>query len=434
MGTNHERSMTSYTLSKLDSAYFFLYILALLVVLSGCTSEEQTHRYLTIDTHIDTPYRNYRNELNIFDGTNTGQFDVPRAMRGDLSVAFMSIYTPAFAAEEGRSKQIAIEQIDWVLDMTRQSDDIALVTCSSDARKAFHAGKLGLALGMENGSPLEGEPTNLAPFIDQGIRYVTLAHSRSNEFSDSSYDDNEAHGGLSDAGRRLVKYMNEHGVMIDISHLTDDAAWQVLELTESPVVATHSSLRHFIPGFHRNMSDEMVSALKKNGGIIHINFGSSFVSNEAREWQTKLSAKLDELAENSAMTQDDRLAIANQYREENPYPFANVKTVVDHIDRVVELAGVEHVGLGSDFDGVGETLPIGLKDASMYPNLVPELKARGYDSKSIELIFGENLMRVWSVNEEIAEKYGNPPPCSLAFDGSRLIQGPVSSRISKQPT
>ena len=391
--------------------------LVTLAALLACTTQadetdEKNEEFLIVDTHIDTPYRNFRNALDIFDGTNTGQFDLPRAQKGGLSVAFMSIYTPASAAVEGTSKSIALEQIDWVVETAESSDAIGIATCAADVRKLHKAGTFAFALGLENGSPLEGDPANMEAFADLGIRYVTLAHSRSNEFSDSSYDENEPLQGLSDAGRELVQEMNRQGIMIDISHLTDKASWQVLELSENPVLATHSSLRHFIPGFHRNIPDDLVVALKENGGVVHINFGSSFVSNESREWRNTFDDALDEANASAELTPEQRQAFYAEYLEANPYPFATVATVADHIDRVVELAGVESVGLGSDFDGVGDTLPIGLKDASMFPNLIDELRDRDYDDDALRKILGENLMRVWEANEAIAATHGHSPNCS----------------------
>ena len=400
------------TKSVTQNVWLVVVASALLCSAQSNMAESTNDDFLIVDTHIDTPYRNFRNELNIFDGTNTGQFDLPRAQQGGLSVAFMSIYTPASAAEEGTSRSIALDLIDWVVKTADSTDEIGIATCVADVRKLHKAGVLAFALGMENGSPMEGDPANLKEFADLGIRYVTLAHSRSNEFSDSSYDENEPLQGLSEAGRHLVHEMNQKGIMIDISHLTDKASWQVLEISESPVLATHSSLRHFIPGFHRNMPDDMVAALKQNGGVVHINFGSSFVSNESREWRNALDAALEKANASTEMTSEQRRAFYDDYVETNPYPFATVATVVDHIDRVVELAGVESVGLGSDFDGVGDTLPIGLKDASMFPNLIRELRDRDYDDEALRMILGENLMRVWAANESIAFEKGNPPNCT----------------------
>ena len=375
-------------------------------------ANEAQERFLIVDTHIDTPYINYIDELNIFDGTNTRQFDVPRAIEGGLSVAFMSIYTPPSAADEGTSKTIAHELIDWVEHVTNSSDLIEMATCTADVRRLHAEGVLAFAMGMENGSPMEGDPKNLQAFADRGIRYVTLAHGKTNEFADSSYDENEPLQGLSDAGRELVKQMNRLGIMIDISHLTDKAAWEVLKRTENPVLATHSSLRHFIPGFHRNIPDDMVVAVAKNGGVVHINFGSSFINNEAREWRNTYDDALEAHAGDAELTREQRRAFYDAYLAEHPYPFADTKDVADHFDHVVQIAGIDHVGLGSDFDGVGDTLPDGLKDVSMIPNLISELRDRGYDSESLRKVLGANLMRVWEANEAIAKDHGNLPQCA----------------------
>ena len=375
-------------------------------------SDTADKRFLIVDTHIDTPYRNWRNELNIFDGTNSGEFDLPRAQQGGLSVAFMSIYTPASAADDGTSRSIALELIDWVETTASSSGDVAVATCTADVRTLHATGVLALAMGMENASPLEGDASNLHEFYDRGVRYVTLAHSKSNEFSDSSYDENEPLQGLSEAGRELVALMNQFGVMIDISHLSDKAAWEVLNLSTNPVIASHSSLRHFIPDFHRNISDDMVAAMKKNNGVVQINFGSSFISAEARQWQSDRNTTMLEVNANAEITSEERSEIYADYTVQHPFPYATVDTVADHIDRVVELAGIDHVGLGSDFDGVGDTLPEGLKDVSMFPNLIKKLIERDYDTNALRKVLGENLMRVWDANEAIATDHGHPPICA----------------------
>ncbi len=400
-------------LLKLMKRVFLVCVVTLAIVISHINQPQpSTSSFLIVDTHIDTPYRNFRNELNIFDGTGTGQFDVPRAQHGGLSTVFMSIYTPASAATEGSSKTIAIELMDWVEAMANSSDAIGMATCVADVRQLHEDGIIGFAMGLENGSPLAGDLSDLAYFVNRGIRYVTLAHSKSNKFSDSSYDENEVLEGLSAAGRELVRELNRRGVMIDISHLSDRAAWEVLELSSSPVIASHSSLRHFIPGFHRNISDEMVAAIRKNDGVIQINFGSSFVLQASRQWRTSFDVALADERQRNEITGERYTAFYREYAEKHPFPFATVATVVDHIDRVVDLAGIDHVGLGSDFDGVGDTLPIDLKDVSMYPNLITELRQRGYDDDALRKILGENLMRVWEANEAIASSYGYEPNCA----------------------
>ena len=363
-------------------------------------------RHLIVDTHIDAPYRHYRDPVDLGEAAPEREFDYPRAREGGLDVAFMSIYTPAGAAEAGEAWQLAERLIDDMESLVATHPErFAIATCTADVARLREKGVVALALGMENGSPL-AEASNLRESVDhffrRGIRYVTLAHSRPNEYSDSSYDINERWGGLSEAGRELVALLNEYGVMIDISHLSDKAAWQVLELSNAPVIASHSSLRYFIPGFHRNMSDDMVKAVAAQGGVVQINFGSGFVSEAARRWAHERDGAMRDRLGDQVTDPAVRRAFMERYREDNPYPFATIETVVDHIERVVELAGVDHVGLGSDFDGVGDTLPVGLKDVGDFPALIDGLLRRGYDDETIAKILGLNLMRAWGEAERMS--------------------------------
>jgi membrane dipeptidase len=205
----------------------------------------------------------------------------------------------------------------------------------------------------------------------------------------------------------VVKEMNRLGIMIDVSHVSDSAFYQILRVTKAPVIASHSSCRHFTPGWERNMSDDMIRMLAKNGGVIQINFGSSFLRDEVRRYHEETRNVLNKYYEEHKLLPTDTLAqeYAKQYREQHPPIYADVKDVVDHIDHVVQLVGVDYVGLGSDFDGVGDSLPTGLKDVSMYPNLIYELLDRGYSEEDIKKICGENLMRVWAQVEKIAAGY-----------------------------
>ena len=272
-------------------------------------------------------------------------------------------------------------------------------------------GIVALALGMENASPLEGTLDALDHFVARGIRYVSLAHSKANRYADSSYDLNERWQGLSELGRKMVPELNRRGVMIDISHLSDKAAWQAIVVSEAPVIASHSSLRHFIPGFHRNMSDVMVRSVAAAGGVVQINFGSGFVSKNAREWTSRRDGAMLARFMGQEADADGRRKFIDAYATEHPYPYATVDTVLDHIDRAVELAGIDHVGLGSDFDGVGDTLPTGLKDVGDFPNLVAGLLGRGYEEADIAKILGLNLMRVWREVERYGESLGHVTGC-----------------------
>jgi len=195
-------------------------------------------------------------------------------------------------------------------------------------------------------------------------------------------------------------------MMIDVSHASDETFFQVMQLSAAPVIASHSSCRRFTPGWERNMSDEMLLQLKENGGVIQINFGSSFISNDYLRNKLARERHIDQYLESHNLHQGDEAArqYIEKYHQENPIPYADVSDVVDHIDHVVELIGVDHVGLGSDFDGVGDSLPYGLKDVSGYPNLIYQLLKRGYSEADIEKICSGNLLRVWSEVERVAQQ------------------------------
>ena len=392
--------------------------IAAIVVSAGCTSDDGeralvlARHALIVDTHIDAPYRLFREAADLGVSIPEREFDYPRAVSGGLDVAFMSIFTPARSADAGESRRLADQLIDLVEALAaKHADKFEIVTCTADVERLHGSGVVALALGMENASPFEGTIEHLDHFVARGIRYVSLAHSKSNRYADSSYDLNERWQGLSELGRHTVPELNRRGVMIDISHLSDKAAWQVLELSKAPVIASHSSLRHFIEGFHRNMSDDMVKAVAEGGGVVQINFGSGFVSKDAREWTMRRDAAM--LAHFAGQQPDTeaRRAFRETYAADHPYPFASLDTVLDHIDRAVTLAGIDHVGLGSDFDGVGDTLPIGLKDVGDFPNLVAGLLGRGYDEDAIAKILGLNLMRVWRDVEQYASGIGYTTKC-----------------------
>lgn len=355
---------------------------------------------LIIDTHIDVPYRLYDDWEDVTKATKRGEFDYPRAKAGGLNAPFMSIYIPSSYEKKGGGYLLANQLIDNMEALVgRAPDKFAMAYNSADLAKHFKEGKISLALGMENGTPIEGKLENLQHFYDRGIRYITLAHSESNHIADSSYDLRRQWKGLSPFGKVLVKAMNETGVMIDISHVSDDAFYQAVALSKVPVIASHSSLRAFVPGFERNMDDDMIKALAKNGGVIQINFGSAFVVSAANQWGLQRDGAF------KASGQTDKDAFTAEYKKKNPYPFASLEKVLDHIDYVKNLVGIDYVGIGSDFDGVGDSLPEQLKDVSMYPNLIRGLLERGYTEKDIEKVLSGNTLRVWRAVENYAAKH-----------------------------
>ena len=361
---------------------------------------------IIVDTHVDVPYRLAVKPVNVSVATDHGDFDYPRAVAGGLNAPFMSIYTPAEYEALGTSKATADALIDAVEEMVEMAPDkFAIATSVADVREQFRQGLMSLPLGMENGSPIEGDLGNLAHFYERGIRYLSLSHSLSNHLSDSSYDENRQWNGISEFGKETVREMNRIGIMVDVSQVSDDAFWQIAEITEAPLIASHSSARHFTPGFERNMSDEMIVALAKTGGVIQINFGSTFITQEARAYSdARTAAGKAYLEEHPELTEEYLYREYPQIyaAEHGPLPYATVEDVIDHFDHIVKLVGIDHVGIGSDYDGVGDSLPTGLKDVSSYPNLIEGLLKRGYSEEDIRKILGENLLRVWQAVENHA--------------------------------
>ncbi|MCB1644185.1 MAG: dipeptidase [Pseudomonadales bacterium] len=369
------------------------------------TGKALADKYLLVDTHIDVPFRVYRNPQNVAEATEGGEFDYPRAVAGGLNVPFMSIYIPASVDEEGGAKALADELIDMVRGIvTDNPDKFALANSTAEVMTNFSGGKISMAMGMENGGPIEGDLSNVQYFYDRGIRYITLTHSKSNHISDSSYDDNKRWGGLSEFGFEVVREMNRVGIMVDVSHVSDEAFYDVMETTAVPVVATHSSARHFTPGFERNMDDDMLRKMAANGGVVQLNIGSGFISQASRDSAAARSAALKAYVEAEGIEPDTEAykAARDKVYAEHPYVYATMDDVLDHIDHIVNVAGISHVGIGSDFDGVGDTLPVGFKDVSEYPAFVDGLIARGYSEQDIEKILGGNLMRVWKAIEDYA--------------------------------
>ena len=365
-------------------------------------------KYLIADTHIDVPYRLEEEFEDVSGHTAHGDFDYPRAIAGGLNAPFMSIYTPAALEQSGGSKAMADKLIDMVEDMVKAAPEkFSLAYSTRELAQNFARGLMSFPLGMENGSPIEGDLANLKYFYERGIRYITLAHSKANHISDSSYDSERPAGGLTEFGKKLVAEMNKLGVMVDVSHISDEAFYQVMAISKAPVIASHSSARHFTPGFERNMDDDMLKALAKNGGVIQINFGSTFISQPSIEnynaFKKARSAFME--ANNLSQGSQEVAAFEEEYRAKKPFVYATLDDVLDHFDHVVKLVGIKHVGIGSDYDGVGDSLPVGLKDVSTYPNLIAGLLKRGYSEQDIAKILSGNLIRVWQQVEDYAASH-----------------------------
>ena len=369
------------------------------------TADRLAHELVIVDTHLDVPYHIGERPSDVAERTFTTDFDYPRAIEGGLDCAFFAVYVPHSYETRGGAKAYAEKTIAVVEQLVaRRPDRFALVRTADEIAPARKRGQVAIAMGIENGAPLEGDLKNVRHFHDRGIRYITLAHVHSNHISDASWDNERPWNGLSPFGKLVVAEMNRVGMIIDISHLSDSAAFEVLRLSRAPVLATHSSCRHFTPGFERNMNDDLIRALAARGGVIDINFGSEFLVDSIRIANDRASGEIRKyFAEhNLKSTDEEAIRFSKAYRSNHGTPYADVKNVAEHIDYVVRLVGIDHVGIGSDFDGLGDDLPTGLKDVSGYPNLIAELLKMGYSREQIEKVCSGNVFRVWREVERIA--------------------------------
>lgn len=410
-----------------------LFSLLIVLVMSACTSQnnekevdisqltddelksyadELAHKYIIVDGHVDLPYRmnikGFMITKTVEDVSveTTGNFDYPKAKKGGLDAPFMSIYVPSRYQETGGAKAFADSLIDMVTRLPETfPSQFAMAYSADDVTANFENGLISLPMGMENGAPIEDDITNVKYFYERGIRYITLTHSKDNQICDSSYDTTYTWNGVSPFGEEVIKEMNKWGIMVDISHVTDSAAFDALNITKAPVIASHSSCRKFTPDWERNMPDNLIKAMAENGGVIHINFGSTFLSKENQDKRDKMREDLLNYRTENGLDAEDStyIAYAKQYAIDNDV-YEDIETVADHIDHVVSLVGIDHVGFGSDYDGVGDSLPKGLKDVSTYPNLLYELLKRGYSPEDIEKICYKNTFRVWKEVQRVANE------------------------------
>jgi membrane dipeptidase len=377
-------------------------------------AKELAINFMIIDTHIDVPYRLQEKWEDVSEKTEEGHFDYPRAVIGGLNVSFMSIYVPAKYEETGGGKELADKLIDMVERIANDSPEkFSMAYSVADVTANFKKGVISFPMGMENGTGIEGDLNNLQYFYNRGIRYITLAHSKNNHICDSSYDEEPGWNGLSPFGKEVVKEMNRLGIMVDVSHITDSSFYDVIDNSVAPVIASHSSCRHFTSGWERNMPDDLIKImpddlikiLAEHNGVIMINFGSSFIDGNVREENSKHWKNLDSIltTNNLSFGEKGSNKIIEDYFNNVEVIEVTVSQVADHIDHVVELVGINYVGFGSDFDGV-RFLPEGLSDVSMYPNLIYQLLKRDYLEEDIEKICSGNFLRVWKDVEETAKQ------------------------------
>lgn len=386
--------------------------LALACLSLACPSLAQTpdaaaHRLaqdaVIVDTHIDAPGILMDRWADLGAEAKDREFDYAKARAGGLDVAFMSIYTSARQDDEGSAWQVANQMIDAIEALAqRHPDKFAILTSPKDAARLIEDGRVLLPLGMENGAPLGDKLENVEFFFDRGVRYITLAHSANNRIADSSYTLEKKWNGLSPFGREVVKEMNRVGIMVDVSHLGDASAREAIALSTVPVIASHSAFRHFTPDFERNISDELAKAVAAKGGVVQVPFGTAFIDPaSAAVTQAHFREIRDFDRRNAGLKAQgkpelDRKVFDKEWEAAHPTRESTLAQVLDQIDYGVKLIGIDHVGIGSDFDGVDGELPNELKTVADYPNLVAGLQVRGYQEADIRKILGGNLLRAWT--------------------------------------
>jgi len=372
------------------------------------TSVPDVHRRaIIVDGHCDTPYRMFRHNVHLDEHDPEAQADLKTLQESGITASFFVSYVPPWYANRGAAN-FARKLIDVIqAEAARRPDVLSFVTDSAGIRAAKRDGRLALIIGVEGGHAIEDSLDILRELYDRGSRYMTLTHVNTNNWCDSS-GDAERHGGLTEFGRDVVRTMNDLGMIVDVSHISDKAFAHVIETSRTPVVATHSSCRALCR-HPRNMTDDMLRALAKNGGVCMINFFSAFISDEVAE-VTMRAAKRDKMEKpptegGTEEVPHDRMNWDSflKWFESLGSPAATLDQVADHVFHAAAVAGIDHVGIGSDFDGV-PALPTGLTDASMLPALTARLLERGMSEGDVEKVLGGNFMRVFEEVERLSAR------------------------------
>ncbi len=356
---------------------------------------------LVLDAHCDTLMRVVDDGYDLGSRNDEGHVDFPRMAAGGVDAQFFAVWVDP-RSYAGRLWERAGEMIDALhREVSEHSDRVGLALSAAEARELVSGGKLAAFLGVEGGYVLEGKPSRLAELHERGVRYVTLTWWNNTSFADGSGDEPEWHG-LNELGREIVREMNRRGIVVDVSHASDETFWDVLEVSERPVIASHSCTRA-LHDHHRNLSDEMLRALAKNGGVAGINFVASFLDSEHGAAAEKLREKMKPEMERVKKRYGDPLRARKERwklwrrRARAELPPVSIDKVIDHIEHAVKVAGVDHVGIGSDFDGFSVG-PAELSDCSKLPLVTEKLLDRGFSEKDVTKILGGNFMRVFAEN------------------------------------
>src|SRR5262245_21604984 len=366
-------------------------------------------RSIVIDTHDDVTQRLiFDKTFDIAARNKTGSLDIPRMREGGLDALFFSIWITGDVTGPTAVKR-ALDQIDAVREAVRlHPNDLVLATTAAEVRRAAAEKKIAALMGVEGGHMIDDDMRQLRNFAALGVRYMTLTHFKNNNWADSSTD-KPAHNGLTAFGKDVVREMNRLGMMVDISHVADKTFADVIALTTAPVIASHSSCRA-LANHPRNMTDDMLRTLAKNGGVVMINYHAGFLSEEFRVAAEKqhgdvvvaLSAMSKKCGGNEACSTMESERIDHEAMAKGTLPKVGFEKVIEHIDHAVKVAGVDHVGLGSDFDGA--TMPLGMEDVSKLPKITEALMAKGYSEQDVTKILGGNILRVMEAVELAARR------------------------------
>ena len=375
-------------------------------------------RAIVIDTHNDvtTPMTNDDYDLS---GTPPSPYrtSIARMKQGGLTAEFFSLYVRPWYVQNGGSTRRTLDMIDSVYRaVERNPRDLMIATSVADIRRAKRLNKIACLLGIEGGHAIEDSLPTLREFYRLGVRYMTLTWNNTNNWADANRPP-KRHGGLNDFGREVVREMNRLGMLVDVSHVSDETMSDALDVSKAPIIASHSSARA-LSDVSRNIPDDLLRRIAKNGGVVHVNFYSVFVDaktvrpqSEARD--QRLKAQQDALDEKYKNDPERLAEESDKLEQANPLPPLPISKLIDHIDHIVKVAGIDHVGIGADFDGAND-MPEGAKDVSMLPNITYELLKRGYSEQDIRKILGGNLLRAFAEAERVARSMSK----SISGDGS----------------
>lgn len=378
---------------------------------------EIQRKAIVVDTHNDilSMMTDDNYDLGI---SSVGKYhtDIARMKQGGLTAEFFSVYVDRSFARDGGSARRTLDMIDYVYRAAeRYPNDLMMAYSTADIRRAKKQNKIAALMGIEGGHAIEDSLMALRDFYRLGIRYMTLTHNNTNNWADSCCDEAK-HNGLSDFGKEVVREMNRLGMLVDVSHVSDKTMSDVLDVSTAPVIASHSSARA-LADRTRNIPDDLLRRFAKNGGVVMVNFYPGFVDKNvvaaSKERDERLKTQVDQLR---VTYRDDSKRLAeelNKLMAANPLPATPLSALIDHFDHIAKVAGIDHVGIGSDFDGV-PSLPVGMEDISKLPNLTYELLKRGYSEKDVRKILGDNFLRAFAEAERVAASSSK----RLSRDGS----------------